>query len=191
MSNDGSSEDVFVMGKKPNRFQYSHSQRRELHNSVCLVQPPLEEEHWRLLSIVQTADANPTPSTFLVVLESWGNAWLWKNMSMSGGTEWIHQSIHDKSLLAVTNGLYIRELHPQLCSAAFVLECRKGQGRVTGSFSESLAVANAYQGELLGLMAIHLLLLSMNKVHPNLEGSVEITLDCLGALNCISYLPPY
>ena len=112
-------------------------------------------------------------------------------MSMSGGTEWIHQSIHDKSLLAVTNGLYIRELHPQLCSAAFVLECRKGQGRVTGSFSESLAVANAYQGELLGLMAIHLLLLSVNKVHPNLEGSVEITLDCLGALNCISYLPPY
>ncbi len=123
--------------------------------------------------------------------ESWGNAWLWENISLSGGTEWIHQSIHDRSSLAVTDGSYIGELHPQLCSAAFVLECRKGRGRVTGSFSESLAMANAYRGELLGLMAIHLLLLSVNKIHPNLEGSVEIISDCLGALNRISCLPLY
>jgi hypothetical protein len=40
-------------------------------------------------------------------------------------------------------------------------------------------------------MAIHLLLLSVNKIHPTLEGSIEIVLDCLGALNCVSYLPPY
>ncbi len=112
-------------------------------------------------------------------------------MSMSGGTEWIHQSILDGSLVAVTDGSYTRELYPHLCSAAFVLECRKGQGWVIGLFSESLAVANAYQGELLGLTAIHLLLLSVNKIHPTLEGSVEIVLDCLGALNHVSYLPPY
>ncbi len=110
---------------------------------------------------------------------------------MSGGTEWIHQSILDGSLVAVTDGSYIRELYPHLCSAAFVLECGKGQGWVIGSFSESLAVANAYQGELLGLMAIHLLLLSVNKIHPTLEGSVEIFSDCLGVLNHVSYLPPY
>ena len=68
MNNDGSSEDVFVMGKKPNRFQYSHSQCHKLHNSVCLVQLTLEGEHWWLLSIAQTADAGPTPSTYLEVL---------------------------------------------------------------------------------------------------------------------------
>jgi hypothetical protein len=104
-------------------------------------------------------------------------------MSVLGGTEWLHHSIIDESLVAVTDGSYIRELYPHLCSAAFVLECGKGQGWITGSFSESLAVANAYQGELLGLMAIHLLLLSMNKIHPMLEGSVEIVSDCLGALD--------
>ena len=52
-------------------------------------------------------------------------------------------------------------------------------------------VANAYQGELLGLMAIHLILLSVNKINPTLKGRVEIILDCLGALNRVSYLPPY
>jgi hypothetical protein len=43
-------------------------------------------------------------------------------------------------------------------------------------------VASANRGELLGLMTIHLILLSMNKLHRNLSGSVEIISDCLGAL---------
>ena len=93
--------------------------------------------------------------------------------------------------MAVTDGSYIRELYPNLCSAAFVLECAKGRGQIVGSFSERLDMANAYQGELLGLMVIHLLLLSVNKIHPTLKGRVEIVSDCLGALNRVSYLPPY
>ena len=99
-------------------------------------------------------------------------------MSVTGGTECIQHSIADGSLVAVTDGLYIRELYPNLCSAAFVIECSKGQGRIVGSFSERLDVANAYQGELLGLMAIHLILLSVNTVHPKLKGEVKIVSDC-------------
>jgi hypothetical protein len=40
-------------------------------------------------------------------------------------------------------------------------------------------------------MAIHLILFSVNKINPTLKGRVEIVLDCLGALNRVSYLPPY
>jgi hypothetical protein len=74
-------------------------------------------------------------------------------MSVSGGTEWVDKSIIDGTLVAVTDGSYIRELFPNLCSAAFVLECSKGRGRVVELFSKSLIVANAYLRELLGLMA--------------------------------------
>ncbi len=93
--------------------------------------------------------------------------------------------------MAITDGSYIPEIYPNLCSAAFVMECFKGQGRIVGSFSETLSVANAYRGELLGLMAIHLILLSENKLNSNLSGSVKIVLDCLGALKRVTYLPPY
>ena len=151
----------------------------------------MDGEHWRLLSSTPTAEPDTTPITFLGVLESWGNTWLWEKMSVSGGTEWIRHSIDDGSLVAVTDGLYIRELYPNLCSAAFVLECSKGQGRIVGSFSERMDVANAYQGELLGLMAIHLILLSVNKINPTLKGRVEIVSDCLGAMKRVSCLPPY
>ncbi len=112
-------------------------------------------------------------------------------MSVLGGVTWLEKSISDGTLVAVMDGLYIRELYPRLCSAAFVLECSKRCGRVVGSFLEALLVANAYRGELLGLMTIHLILLSINKLQQNLKGSGEIVLDCLGVLKQVTYLPPY
>jgi len=42
------------------------------------------------------------------------------------GTDWIAQAIADNSLVAVTDESYIKEHYPELCSAAFVLECTKG-----------------------------------------------------------------
>jgi hypothetical protein len=40
-------------------------------------------------------------------------------------------------------------------------------------------------------MAIHLILKALNKVSPDLTGSMHILLDCLGALNKVKDLPPY
>jgi hypothetical protein len=94
-------------------------------------------------------------------------------------------------MVAVMDSSYTWELYPTLCSAVLVLECSKGHGRVVGFFLEALLVANAYRGELLGLMAIHLILLSINKIQQNLGGSMEIRSDCLGALKRVTYLPPY
>jgi hypothetical protein len=112
-------------------------------------------------------------------------------MSIKGGTEWVSKAIKDGSLVVVTDGSYIRQLYPHLCLATFVPECAKGHGRIIRSFSESMPAANAYRGELLGLMAIHLLLVSMNRVHATLTGSVEVVSDCMGALKHIVHLPPY
>ena len=50
---------------------------------------------------------------------------------------------------------------------------------------------NAYQGELLGLMALYLILLSVNKVAPNLEGSMHIYSDRLGVLDQVEHLLLY
>ena len=111
-------------------------------------------------------------------------------MTVHGGVKWLDHAIVEGTLVAVTDGSYIRELYPNLCSAAFILECSAGRGRVYGSFLETLLAANAYRGELLGLMAIHLILLSVNKLHPELTGSVEIVSDCLGASHeSHTYLP--
>jgi hypothetical protein len=79
-------------------------------------------------------------------------------------------------------------MYPDLCAATFVLECKKGRGRIIGSFSEE---SNAYRGELLGIMAVHLILVSVNRLNSLLAGSVEVVSDCLGALSRMVNLPPY
>jgi hypothetical protein len=60
-----------------------------------------------------------------------------------------------------------------------------------GSFVKHMKDACSYRGELLGLMAVHLILLAVNKCNPGLPGSAQIFFDCLGALNKIENLPPY
>ncbi len=70
---DGTTEEVYVVGRKPNRFSYSHSQQRGRHNAICSIQPTLEGKHWQLLSTTTIAPWIPRPHSFVKVLQSWGN----------------------------------------------------------------------------------------------------------------------
>ena len=66
----------------------------------------------------------------------------------------------------------------------------KRKGTDVCSFPEASKVACSHRGELIGLMAIHLILLAINEVYPGLCGSVQIYSDCLGALDKVKNLPP-
>jgi hypothetical protein len=61
---------------------------------------------------------------------------------------------------------------------------------IWGSFPEQSRCACSYRGELVGLMAIHLILLAANEVNIGLRGRVHIYSDCLGALDKVKNLPP-
>ena len=91
--------------------------------------------------------------------------------------------------MVVTYESYIREFIHNVCSAEFVLKCSEWRGQITGSFTEQSNNDNAYRAELLGLLAIHLLLLAANRVRPDLTGAVSVVSDCLGALGKVSTLP--
>lgn len=43
---------------------------------------------------------------------------MWDNLQCVGEDEWMEAAIADGSLIAVTDGSYIKELYPDLCSAA-------------------------------------------------------------------------
>ena len=76
-------------------------------------------------SVEETAPQLPTH--FLDVLGEWGCTWMWHNLQTEGDKDWMERAIEDNSLMAVTDGSFIRELYPDLCSAAFILECTKGR----------------------------------------------------------------
>jgi len=132
----------------------------------------------------------PQPNTIQDVLLDWGHTWLWDSLVLIGDDDWLVEAIAEGTCMAVTDGSYIKELYPNMCSAAFILECRQGRGRIFGSFAEQSSVACAYRGELMGLMAIHLIFLAANKLRPSLEGHADVYSDCLGALGRVADLPP-
>ena len=116
---------------------------------------------------------------------------MWDSMKLVGDEQLLDGAVEDNSVVAVTDGSFIWEMYLNLYSAAFIFECSNGRGKLWGSFLEQTMSANAYQGELLELMALHLILLSMNKVAQNFEGSVHIYSVCLGALDQIKHLLLY
>ncbi len=85
----------------------------------------------------------------------------------------------------------MKDMYPHICSAAFIFECTKGQGRIIGYFVEHSPDAGSYRGELLGLMAIHIILKGVHEFNLAIEGSVQIISDCMGSLNWVENLPPY
>ena len=118
---------------------------------------------------------------FLEVLEEWGSIWMWLSFHLIGNNHWLEEAIEAEPCVAMTDGLYIREVFPNVYSAAFILECSKFRGRIVGSFPKQSTMANTYQGELIGLKAIHLILLAAGRVQPGMTGTMEVASDCLGA----------
>ncbi len=105
---------------------------------------------------------------------------------MVSNNDWIKEAIEDGSCIAVTDGSYIKQVYPKLCANVFIMEGLKGSGRMMGSFAEASSAANAYRGELLGLMQVHLILLAVQRTTSALKGRIVIYL----LQGCVSLLPP-
>jgi hypothetical protein len=142
-----------------------------------------------ITSVAAPPDPVDFPESLFDVLREWGNTWMWDSLRLIGDDNWLLEAIREGTCIAVTDGSYIRELYRDMCSCVFVLECTQGRGRVFGAFPEQSKRACAYRGELLGLMAIHLILLAVNKLDKWLPGLVKIYSDCLGALGKVTSLP--
>jgi hypothetical protein len=84
--------------------------------------------------------------------------------------------------MVVADSLYMLDLRTDLCLTAFFFECKSGRGKLVGSFAEFSASSSAYRGELLGLMAAHLMLTRIATLYPNLSGKVTVYSDCKGQL---------
>ncbi len=102
---------------------------------------------------------------------------MWDKRNITGNVSWLADSIAENMCLAVTDGSYIMEVYPLLNSTAFVFECTQGRGRIVGYFIKHTPEAGSYQGELLGLIAIHLILKGIHDFSPGFHGSIHIWSD--------------
>ena len=74
---------------------------------------------------------------------------MWESLNLSGDGEdeagaWLRKAIEKNTLVAVTDGSYMKELYPDMNSCAFILKCSRGRGGMLGAFSEQTMAACAY-----------------------------------------------
>lgn len=114
---------------------------------------------------------------------------MWEHTNITGPSTWLAAAISTGTLIAATDGSYMRHLAPDTCASAFILECTAGSGRFTGTFATSGPTSNAYRGELLGLLAVNLVLWSVAAATPDLHGVVPVYCNCQGAIRRIQDIP--
>ncbi len=63
---------------------------------------------WKVCLVATHTVCPELPCNFINVLKGWGHTWIWDDLKVTGGTDWIAQATAEGTLVAVTDGLYIR-----------------------------------------------------------------------------------
>ena len=163
---------------RPNTWTRSCVDQLAVPRGVTCLVSPVALGVWKISSQAHPEQFPPQPETLQDVFHKWGCMWLWKDLRWQGDMDWLVPSIQNSDCTAVTDGSYMPDMRTDLCSTAFFFECKAGRGRLVGSFANLNVESNAYRGELLGLMAIHLVLTSIATLHPHTFGKVVVYSDC-------------
>ena len=70
------------------------------------------------------------PDLLMKVLTHWGCCWMLKTIRLVGNKGWVKGDIEKGTLTAVTDGSYIKEIWPGLCSVVFILDCGGKSGGI-------------------------------------------------------------
>jgi hypothetical protein len=142
--------------------------------------------------IIRHATGSPIPldtgiceEEFWTELHSVGGEWMWDHTYLPYGFDADIDAILAGSAIYVTDGSYNRSLRADLDGAGWLIYCTSRKKIVfKGSFCETNAAAGSYRGELLGLLAIHVFVLSVSEFYDCNDGSRGlVACDNLGGLN--------
>ena len=107
---------------------------------------------------------------------------MWEDLRLTEDLEWIVESLQNKSLVCVTDGSYDKQRAPDVCSAGWIMKCRRTGRQISGSLVEVSPSAGSYRGEMLGMLAIRLLLLAVEEYFGAITKDNRICCDNKGAI---------
>ena len=97
-------------------------------------------------------------------MRSWGRDWLWDHVYTPFGIDALVDLIADGTAVLVADGSYSRKIRSDIDGAGWMIDCRVRRKVVfKGSFYEWCGNAGSCRGELLGLLAVHLMVLAVEQ----------------------------
>jgi hypothetical protein len=92
---------------------------------------------------------------------SCGEDWMWDYASdKKSDPGWLKDALRSGTAIFSTDGSFWPKVDKQVSGAGWVIVCTKTRRTLEGSFYKWANSASTYQGELLGLVAIHTLILA-------------------------------
>jgi hypothetical protein len=125
------------------------------------------------------------PEEFWEYLKSWGGDWLLDHVYTPFGLDAVMEAVDSGSAVYVTDGSYSQKIRSGIDGAGYMIYCTTRRKVVMkGSFYEQCDKVGSYRGELLGLFAVHLIILAIKRFYA-LEAGPRGLVGCdnLGALN--------
>ena len=74
-----------------------------------------------ILSVATPPQAKSLPTSFMDVLLEWNSTWMWDSLRLVGDDHWVEAAIRAGSLMAVTDGSYIKQQLPDLVGKRWYL----------------------------------------------------------------------
>ncbi len=103
-----------------------------------------------------------TRLTFWESLIKGGGKWMWDYVSdRSSELHWLKTALEQGTDVLTMDGSYSWSRGPNVSGAGWIIACHKCRKMLSGSFYEVSSNASPYQGELLGLIALHTLILQV------------------------------
>ena len=89
-----------------------------------------------------------------------GRAWIWDNTEdKKQHLQWLVFRVGSGTIVCVTDGLYGQKTTPNVSDLGILLCCTKAKYMLHVNFYKDPRTASSHQEELLGLVAIHTILL--------------------------------
>jgi hypothetical protein len=104
--------------------------------------------------------------SFWDTLHAGGGHWMWDYVSdKESDPLWLKEALKQGMAILATDGSYSQTRGTHVSGAGWVIACQKMQRMLKGSFYKNSGDASPYRGELLGLVALHTIILQICKYY--------------------------
>ena len=107
---------------------------------------------------------------------------MWKGLVMPADTKWLTDAVTSNTLVCVTDGSHSLKKAPNICGARWIIYCTATKHHNSTTLVERSDSVSAYRGELLRMLAIHLIFYAIEEYY-GVTGDSNILYGNKGALN--------
>ncbi len=140
--------------------------------------------------MVVKGDGPCPPGLKSTLLSSWdtlhagGGHWMWDYvLDKESDPLGLKEALEQGTAILATDGSYSQTRGPHVSGAGWVIACRKTRRMLKGLFYENSGDASPYRGELLGLVALHTIILQICKYYHLRSAKGKIICNSKSALN--------